>query len=332
MLSRILTDLKYSYGINCHETTPITGGWLNQKWKASTDHGELLIKQFSSKRFGPNNLRFIEAALQRQILVEKEGVLCPKIRQNKGRAIRLLDDSTAYMVMDFCGGKTAGPGQLTDGQMNSLGSACGFMHRAFSRLPVHSVLGYPIGSEDFLSSLWENYNKRIRDLSADAPEAYRKALSLQEPVLKQFSATYLGRLPKGIAHEDFTSDNLLFTADTLSAIIDFDRNQYSFLWHDIGRAVLSFALHEHRLDNRKIHAFLEGYLQYSSLTLPDIADALRISWCIETPWWIQPSFFSRERGKAIRFRDEILWLTEHFFEIDDLLGCKSVFHCNKRTY
>lgn len=320
MKTQIFDDLKYSYGIICHEAIPVTGGWLNRKWKAVTAQGELLVKQFSPERFSPDKLHIIEAALQRQILVETQGVPCPKIRQYEGHAIRLLDDGTAYMVMDFCGGKTAGPGQLTDTQMYSLGSACGFMHRAFSRLSVHSVLGYPIDSEAFLSSLWENCHQRTGELSCDAPDAYRKALSLQPPILQRLSTAYLDRLPRGIAHEDFTSDNLLFHPDSLSAIIDFDRNQYSFLWHDIGRAILSFALHEDRLDHEKILAFLEGYSQHSKLTLPDMADALRISWCIEIPWWIQPPFFFQVRGKAIRFRNEILWLTEHFFEIDELVG------------
>lgn len=320
MLSRILADLKHSYGIICHETTPVTGGWLNRKWKASTEKDAVLIKQFSRERFSPDKLLLIEAALQRQALVQREGVPCPAVRQYESRAIRLLDDGTAYMVMGFVNGKTAGPGELSHRQMNSLGSACGLMHRAFSRLPVRTVLGYPLDSTAFLAALWTNYHERMRELTPDMPGAYREALSLQEPILKQLSVTFLDKLPRGIAHEDFTSDNLLFLQDSLSAIIDFDRNQYGFLWHDIARALLSFALHEGKLDCRKVLAFLEGYSQYRNLTLADAADALRIAWCIETPWWIQPSFFSLERGKAIRFRDEILWLTEHFFELDGLLG------------
>lgn len=320
MLSRIQTDLNRSYGIRCHETVPVTGGWLNRKWKASTDAGPLLIKQFSTERFSQDKIRLIEHALQRQIFARQQGVPCPAIRQCEGRAIRLLDDGTAYMVMDFCEGETAAPGQLTTGQMASLGSACSLLHRAFSRLPASSVLGYPLRSAAFLSSLLDNCRARMRELSSGMPAAYQRALSVQEPILKELSVSFLNRLPRGIAHEDFTSDNLLFFPDALSAIIDFDRNQYSFLWHDIGRAVLSFTLHEGRLELPKILAFVEGYSRHGSLTLRDIADALRISWCIETPWWIQPAFFMDERGKTKRFRDEILWLGEHFFELDDLLG------------
>lgn len=322
MLPHIFSDLKNSYQIRCFETAPVTGGWMNRKWKASTDRGELLIKQFSRERFRPEQLERIEAALQRQIQIQRAGVSCPAIHCHKGRAIRLLDDGTAYMVMTFCSGKTETAGQITHSQMSSLGSACGRMHRAFSRLPAQSAYGYPIYGEQFLGSLWENFRSRMRECPPGAPDPYRQALFAMEPILHQLSPSFFDKLPKGIAHEDFSSDNLLFTADALSAIIDFDRNQYSFLWHDIARALLSFALDENGLENNKVRAFLEGYSLYYNLTLHNIADALRLAWCIESVWWIQPAFFTKERGKATRFRDETLWLTKHFFELDELLEMK----------
>jgi homoserine kinase type II len=193
------------------------------------------------------------------------------------------------------------------------------MHRAFSQLPVRAAKGYPIDSGQLIGSLWENFNTRVQAAASGAPAEYLQAVRAQEPILKQLTIEYFDRLPRGLAHEDFTSDNILFDADGVSAIIDFDRNQYSFVWHDIGRAILSFALKDHQLDLGKIHAFLEGYSQYTALTLSDIADALRLSWCIEAPWWIQPDFFRESHGKATRFRDEILWLSEHWFELDVLL-------------
>jgi len=55
--------------------------------------------------------------------------------------------------------------------------------------------------------------------------------------------------------------------------VDFDCNGYSYIWHDIGRAILSFALKENVLDIGKVHAFLDGYLQHLPLTLSNIADA-----------------------------------------------------------
>ncbi len=319
MQNSVIADLKTSYGITCNQITPVLGGWLNQKWKVSTDKGELLIKQFSNERFSRVKLDFIESALQRQIVLEKKGVPCPFIWQCGGRAIRYLDDETAYMVMEFCSGKVEGPDTITDMQMRSLGSACGFMHKALSGLPTHSVKGFPMDNRQVIDSLWANFHDRLRECSSSTPIEYQKALLAQEPILNQLTSAFFDKLPKGIAHEDFSVDNILFDADGVSAIVDFDRNHYSYIWHDIGRAILSFAWKDNGMDIDKIYAFLEGYSQHSVLTLPNIADALRLSWCMEVPWWIQPEFFQKNRDKVARFKDEILWLTDYWFEMDSLL-------------
>lgn len=319
MKDSIIVDLKDSCGLTCNQITPVAGGWLNQKWKVSTDKSELLVKQFSNKRFSRDKLKLVESALQRQIILEKNGVPCPSIWQCGGHAIRLLDNETAYMVMDFRLGKVENPNTITMMQMHSLGSACGLMHKAFSQLPVLSVKGFPINNRQVIDSLWANFHARMQACSSSTPIEYRKAVLAQEPILKQLTNNFFDKLPKGIAHEDFNSDNILFDVDCVSAIIDFDRNHYSYIWHDIGRAILSFALKDNVMNIEKIYAFLEGYSQHLMLTLPNIVDALRLSWCIEVPWWIQPEFFKENRERVVCFRDEILWLTEHWFEIDSLL-------------
>jgi len=79
MENRIIADLKDSYGLTCNQITPVAGGWLNQKWKVSTDKYDLLVKQFSNKRCSREKLMLIESALQRQIILKKNGVLCPSI-------------------------------------------------------------------------------------------------------------------------------------------------------------------------------------------------------------------------------------------------------------
>ncbi len=319
MENSIIADLKDSYGITCNQITPVTGGWLNRKWKVSTEKGDLLVKQFSNKRFGRERLKSIEAALQRQIVLEKKGVPCPAIQQCQDRAIRLLDNETAYMVMDFRSGKVEGPDTVTITQMRSLGSACGCMHKAFSGLPALSVEGFPISSGQAIDALWANFHTRMQECPPGVPVEYKEAVLAQEPILKQLTGAFFEKLPKGIAHEDFSADNILFDTDGISAIVDFDRNHYSYIWHDIGRAILSFAWKDQQLDMGKIHAFLEGYSRHGALTMPDVADALRLSWCVEIPWWIQPGFFKKNREKVTRFKDEMLWLTEHWFELDSLL-------------
>ncbi len=328
MENSIIADLEESYGLTCNQITPVEGGWLNQKWKVSTDKCELLVKQFSNRRYSGDKLKLVESALQRQIILEKNGVPCPPVRLCGGHAIRLLNNETAYMVMEFRRGKVENPNTVTIMQMRSLGNACGLMHKVFLQLPAISVKGFPINSGRIMDSLWANFYACKQECSSSLPIEYRKALLMQEPILKQLTNRFFDKMPKGIAHEDFSFDNILFDADCVSAIIDFDRNHYSYIWHDIGRAILSFALKDNRMDMEKLYAFLEGYSQHLALTLTDIADALRLSWCIEVTWWIKPELFRANREKVVRFKNEMLWLTEHWFELDSII-CSIDFRFKK---
>ena len=315
----ILADVRQYDGFTGMRATPVAGGWLNRKWKLVTDQGDWLVKQFSSQRYDRAKLLRVEAALQRQMALERQGVLCPHIRPLQGRAIRWTPEETAYMVMEYRPGWMEGPQTVTLRQLRSLGDACGRMHQAFDRLPAESVEGYPLDSGRQLNALWDNLTARKERCAPDDPPDYRRAVLAMEPMLRALTPAFFEALPKGIAHEDFSPDNMLFGQDGVTAILDFDRNHYSYVWHDIGRAMLSLALEGGRLRLERIEAFLEGYAQHRpGVSLRRMPDILRLTWCVETPWWIQPEYFRQKREKVARFRDEMLWLTERWFSLDTL--------------
>lgn len=302
-------DLPAAYGLNVLTAEPVDGGWLNRKWKAVTDRGTFLVKQFSRTRFGDRQLRDIADALVRQRFAGESGIPCPTVLLSTadGQPLRYLDDGTVYMVMTFCEGHMETPQTVTDEQMRDLGGTLGSLHRAFSTLPTDGVKGYPIDGTRMLDDL----RSYCRTITSD-----HRFMEIADAL----STEWLERLPKGIAHEDFSPDNLLFHADRVSAVLDFDRSCYSFLWHDIGRALLSLAWDGGVLRREKVQAFAEGYsAAHRTLSCGDLADALRLTWCIETPWWIRPEFFGECSTKVARFRDEILWLTENWEVLDDCL-------------
>ncbi len=320
-------DIEKMYGISVTEAVPVNGGWLNRKWRVPTADGDVLVKQFSRTRFRPHQLERTVEALRRQQMLRERGVPCPTILTPAGTSepVRFLEDKdgTVYMMMAYIDGHMETPETISTGQMQSLGEVCGRIQRMFAELPVkpETVQGYPIDGSAWIRELSENYNVRLKDGLMDTSEPYRTAILAQKPILDTLNPSWFDRLPKGIAHEDFSPDNLLFHENTVAAVLDFDRNHYSFLGHDIGRAILSFALdlETGSLDSDKIHAFAEGYSRQMPLTVADIPDALRITWCIETPWWIIPAFFGNCAPKIARFRDEILWLTEHFDGLESII-------------
>lgn len=318
MDARIIADLRESYGIAVCRMTPVTGGLLNLKWKVSTQQGEVLVKQYSMQRFRRAQIERIESALGRQVLLHRDGVPCPFLWQREGRVIRWLEGEIAYLVMEFRAGRTECADTITAPQMRSLGGACARMQGAFSRLHAPASADLPLYGGYALGALWEHFRSRLANCPPDAPDEYHSALLALEPILKRLRPDFFTRFPIGFAHEDFHAGNILFGDGCVSAIVDFDRNCWSYVWHDIGRAILSFALHEGALSAERVGAFLEGYCAHAPLTLRDIADALRLTWCVEVPWWIQPEFFGECGEVPRRFKDEMLWLTRRWLELEEM--------------
>lgn len=312
-------DILQSYGLRILDAQPLPGGFLNRLWRVQTDAGLRLVKQFSPKRYTEKKLDELEAALSRQEAVRRMGVVCPQIFLCQGRTLRRPSALPAYCIMEFCPGENPTPENTSAQSLARLGFVLAEIHNAFSRLPIEGVKGFPIDTKALLPALWENYTARSATL-ADTPPDYQAALLAQPAVLEQLSADFFARQPMGIAHEDFTPDNVLFDETGRWTVIDFDRNCYSFLLHDLGRAMLSFALGESGFAPEKLSAFLTGYTRLRPLRARDADDALRITWCIESLWWIDPECFTMPSSKATRFRDEIVWLTKNFDRLD------AVFH------
>lgn len=312
----IASDLWTSYGLDAAGAVLVEGGWLNRKWKLQGPRGPVLVKQYSVERFGPQQLDEVEASLGRQLLLEEAGIPCPHIWKAGDSILRRLDDATCYMVMDFSPGRQESWETVTTGQLYSLGVICGRMQQALEAMPVQGARGYPpIGGRRILDGLWAFYESNQG--AESGPAALSRAMAASKNILKSLEPEFFDRQPMGLSHEDFTPDNMLFNEKGVLSLLDFDRNQYGYLCHDVGRALLSFALVDGALAMEKVCAFLEGYGRVRPAPSP--ADALRLVWCLEFPWWMQPKLFGPVSPKVARFQDEICWITDRWFELDELL-------------
>ena len=274
MDEKILSDIRQNYGIDLRSFELINGGWRNQLWKASDGQRDYIVKKYSPKRFSRQKLLKVESALQRQIRLEPYGVPSPRIYLCGQRAIRFLDDDTFYMVMDFSMGWNETPETITPSQMESLGTTCAKIHKGFSQLP-DSAGNQP---DDIPGLLEEHIYQQEQKFSAGLPTGYQETFLAGRSIFRGFSRGLFDRLSEGFSHEDFTPDNVLFDEKGVTAVIDFDRSCYGFPLHDVGRAVLSFALEadgtKWQMNHKKVQAFIDGYTQYLPLTWADVADAL----------------------------------------------------------
>jgi len=181
--SFIRTDLLKSFGIVFDDVTPVSGGYLNQKWEIDTNEGRLLIKKFSCKRYSAEKLKAVESALQREILVREIGVPCPLIKMHNGKIIQILNDETAYMIMEYRKGVLRDYQNISMIQMYNLGKSCGQMHEAFAQLPTNNL---PFDKGNTVEALWENYFIRLKEAQSSGLEEYIQAVNLQSPFWKHY--------------------------------------------------------------------------------------------------------------------------------------------------
>ncbi|MBQ8577475.1 MAG: phosphotransferase [Clostridia bacterium] len=311
----IINDLISHHHLTPTTITPVSGGWLNRKWKLVTPTGAYLVKQFSYERFSEEKLSHIESALRMANLVHEAGIPTPRMLSLNSAIIRRPAEGIAYMVMTWCEGETITARNVTPAQMRSLGKACGQMHRVFEALPCEGVLHYPLAG----ARVYETLSRHIAGLSdgsggADGeinPGAWSISTKELLRVLDSVSPEYFDVQRRSVCHEDFSADNLLFSGDALSAIVDFDRVQYSYPLHDVGRALLSLAFDGNGLREEYVRAFADGYAVFRPLTADDTEHALRLTWCLEVPWWVHPGITEAASPKVKRFYEEMQFLTQY---------------------
>ena len=222
---------------------------MNRLWKASCGDKELLIKEFSRKRFEKKQLKEIDQALKRQLAVKKLGIPCPYLYTWKGHVIRFLADGTAYMVMDFCCGKKEDSKTVILSQLESLGEICALMHKEFSTLSVKGVNGFPIERGKLLSSLREN------DTAHKQCFAHTTHLNIKRHCW-----------PKG-QYWNISQINFSF---------GFQRASVMRTLH------LTISCFMNTLDIEKIRALPSGYSRRLPFTLSNAINALRVTWRMES--------------------------------------------------
>ena len=113
-------SLLREYGLRAEEAQPVSGGWLNEKWKVASGGETWLVKRFSTHRYDAPKLQRLERALSRQVDLLALGAPCPRILLCQNRPLCFLPDGTAYMVMAFLPGRTLPHERVTVEQMASL--------------------------------------------------------------------------------------------------------------------------------------------------------------------------------------------------------------------
>lgn len=325
LVAEIAVWLKKHLSAKMLSAKRVRRGLMNEKWIIETNMGRLFVKTYHPGRYRMHDPEFrnkIENALQLQLLFYQSGGPCPEPLSLEGRCIHILPCGRYMTVMTYCPGTMVPVGMIGEFRMHALGRAIADMHAAWDSAAALR-LGAAVPQEEPLWRLSrEEMNRTWEenwDAATDSSERVRSALQLQKAIIDSLGDDDFSPLAAGWTHLDLWADNLLFEGDALTAIVDFDRVRYSFPALDLGRAVLSGALNKSGLHKDALIAFAEGYRSVRQLPTGSLLRAIKYVWCVESFWWILPSFESFSVAPA-RFVEEMIDTAKQWEQLDTLFG------------
>jgi homoserine kinase type II len=307
------------FDLHIYKSMPINRGWLNQKWKIETEKGTFLLKQYNRERIKKYDLDTIRTALQNQNRCLQHGVPCPELLELGGELLHESEDGELYTIMRFMEGNLMKAGKANLQQMKSLGSAAGKLHKRLNdgTLPPKKQTMFNLPAIQDRIDYWNSVLSECdeKDLTELRPLILFQIEATNKMVPEEFE-----NLTPGWCHRDLWVDNVLFSADSATAILDFDRMNYDYLELDIGRIIISACLHNDTLNREAVNAFIEGYCHTNELSLERLIRSLRLVWYMESTWWI--SVIEHEGEPPKRFAHEMNWLAQHLGNLEEILAWK----------
>lgn len=319
ILADLTAAVQHYFGLHIREATPINRGWLNLKWHIRTEEGTYLLKQYNQKRFALYDPADLAVAFSEQARLHAAGLPCPMLFAHDGRFLLESAHGERFLVMEFCEGQLVPPGKASQAQMYDLGRVTGQMHRLLNDGSIAMAGGkqpqfVPPERAQRLAH-WHSVLQNVQHAGKTELQGFveQQIIATEKLELSPFEA-----LHSGWAHRDLWVDNLLFAADRVTAVLDFDRMKYDYPQLDVARAILSCALDE-QLDPALARAFLSGYKEVRPVEHGYLTTGIQLLWYLESVWWITADM-DRHSAPPARFAKEMIWLAKHLDSLPDLLG------------
>ncbi|GGE58791.1 phosphotransferase enzyme family protein [Priestia taiwanensis] len=317
-VERVYEDLaqqcKKRFDLDIYEATRINKGYLNFKWKICTNKGTFLLKQYDKERFKKYDWDEVIHVLFTQQQLRREGVACPSFLMYEGKVMHTTEQGENFTVMHYCEGYNVEAGKVNAAQMYELGIHTGKMHRLLNegKSFVGATPHFIPPSKEARMNYWEQVHK-------EAEEWLQPLVELQMKATEILDYSLIERAEIGLAHRDLWVDNILFTEDGLSAILDFDRLHVDYPELDVARAIISCSLDGDVFHIKNVQAFLVGYRTERPFPKGQLVRAMWMLLYMEGKWWIHNNMY--KIGPApIRFAAEMVWLSKHCEEMERRFG------------
>lgn len=318
ILQELQVECESLFEFKIKKVIPIHRGWLNLKWKLETDVGNFVLKQYNKERYKLYDPLTLLQALHQQQRLHNNGVSCPKLLTYKNNVMHTSKNNERFVVLEYKEGNLISPGKVNEKEIYSLGKTIGHMHNLLndgSLIEGETPKFVPPTIEERVKH-WEEKRREAEQLGKEHILPYIK---LQQEATQLVNVNQYYNSKKGWVHRDLWVDNLLFHNDKVSAILDFDRLDYDYVELDIGRAVISCALHDGVLNKSLVASFLEGYRNELDFPVGNIVRAIQMLWYMESTWWIHANM-DQHSVPPSRFAHEMNWIAENYGALHNILA------------
>lgn len=312
----ILSTISDILGIKVYDYLQIEQGYLNLKWKIETDIGSLFVKQYNKTRYPESFVNGLEISLTHQSNLHEQGIPTPKLLSSQGRYVLRTPSQERFVLMSLSEGNLIPPGSANENQAYTLGNTIGKMHHILNSsnsttYPLH----WDIRSKE---EMLEHWHKRWIHANNMKCEKTIKALEAQRKIINETDTEFFSNCERGWGHWDLFVDNLLFTHDSLSAVLDFDRMHFVYPEFDISRPILSCTLDNTYIHTDKMAAFVKGYREYQPLTIEKLVRSVKLTWWKEAEWVTVEG--ENDSSPLKRFREENIWVGENWGNLRDIFS------------
>ena len=293
----------------------INRGLLNLKWKLKTDKGNLFVKQYNPNRYPRSKLQDINKVLSYQIKLREQGVRCPRIITHNNNIVIETTSNIRFILTEFCEGQLVAAGKINEMQAYDLGMQAAKMHKILNKgKTTDSIPTWVIPTQEKLISKWYHNCCEVKIVHS---EEMKNTIKIQRRIIDNIDISIFNKCKPSLTHSDLWCDNILFFSENVSAILDFDRLQLSYVELDIARALLSFALDNNCMKLDIVRNFIEGYNKLGNISGTDVICSMRLLYCLESFWWLVGDD-KINNGPPKRFAEEMVWLTANWFNLEKI--------------
>jgi homoserine kinase type II len=252
-IEKILSN--YDLG-KLHSYRGFKSGCVQTSFLINTTKGKYALRYYDER-----NLKQISVETEFLLKLEKTNIPYTRIVKTKKGKPCLPYKKSAILITKFLEGDFKNKNKKT--YAKQLGAVAGKIHKV-SRYKAKNYKSKWILNHDFVKKLFESRN---RSLKSKFKINHKQTL---KEVIRRIKTIRSIKLPMGMNHGDLLHDDILFTGNKITGVLDFDDCAYGYLLADLAE-ILGFWCIDDKVHFNYMKEAVKAYNRYRKLSGKEIS-------------------------------------------------------------